>query len=77
MSALVTEGVLITTPAVGSIVAEPRAGGRRERDELLGTEVERLVVEARKLGLEQGDVQAAVTEHWEEFDSAGRLHSQK
>jgi GntR family transcriptional regulator len=77
MAALVTEGVLITTPAVGSIVAEPRAGGRRERDELLGTEVERLVVEARKLGLEQGDVQAAVTEHWEEFDAAGRLHSHK
>jgi GntR family transcriptional regulator len=64
VAALVTEGVLVTTPAVGSVVAERSAGGRREKTELLGAEVEWLVVEAKKLGLELADVQAAVAAHW-------------
>lgn len=64
VAALVSEGVLVTTPAVGSIVAEREAGGRKERAELLGAELERLVVEAKKLGLELDDVQAALAAHW-------------
>ena len=64
VAALVAEGVLVTTPAVGSVVAPREPGGRRERTELLGGELERLVVEAKKLGLELEDVQAAVAAHW-------------
>lgn len=64
IAALVTEGVLVTTPAVGSIVAAREPGGRKERTELLGPEVEWLVVEAKKLGLGLEDVQAAVAAHW-------------
>ncbi|HXB02097.1 MAG TPA: GntR family transcriptional regulator [Opitutaceae bacterium] len=64
VAALVTEGVLITTPAVGSIVAEPVAGGRRERAELLGADLERVVVEARNLGLLLEEVQAGLAAHW-------------
>lgn len=67
VAALVSEGVLVTTPAVGSIVADRASGGRRERAELLGAEVERLVVEAKKLGLELSDVQAAVAAHWKKL----------
>ncbi len=67
VAALVAEGVLVTTPAVGSVVAEREAGGRKERAELLGAEVERLVVEARKLGLALDDVQAAVGAHWKKL----------
>ena len=43
VAALVAEGVLVTTPAVGSIVAERAAGDRRERAELLGAELERVI----------------------------------
>ena len=64
VAALVHEGVLVTTPAVGSIVAEPAAGSRQERAALLGAEVERLVVEARQLGLDLDAVQRAVADHW-------------
>ena len=64
VAALVSEGVLVTTPAVGSVVAERLPGARKERTELLGAEVEWLVVEAKKLGLELGEVQAAVAAHW-------------
>jgi GntR family transcriptional regulator len=67
VAALVAEGVLVTTPAVGSIVAEREAGGRKERAELLGADLEKLVVEARKLGLELDDVQAALAAHWKKL----------
>jgi GntR family transcriptional regulator len=67
VAALVAEGVLVTTPAVGSIVAERELGGRKERAELLGAELERLVVEAKKLGLEVADVQAALAAHWKKL----------
>jgi GntR family transcriptional regulator len=67
VAALVAEGVLVTTPAVGSVVAAPEAGGRRERAELLGGELERLVVEAKKLGLALDEVQAGVAAHWKKL----------
>ena len=61
---LVAEGVLVTTPGVGSIVAERAGADRREKAALLGAELERLVVEARKLGLSLDDVQAGIEAHW-------------
>lgn len=64
IAALVSEGVLVTTPAVGSVVAQREPGGRKERAELLGAEVEWLVVEAKRLGLEFEDVTAALAAHW-------------
>lgn len=64
ITTLVTQGVLVTTPAVGSIVAEPSMGGKSDRAELLGSDLERLVVEARKLGLEYDDLQKALLAHW-------------
>lgn len=64
IAALVSEGVLVTTPAVGSVVAQREPGGRKERAELLGAEVEWLVVEAKRLGLELEDVTAALAAHW-------------
>lgn len=67
VAALVAEGVLVTTPAVGSVVAAREDGGRAEKAELLGAEVERLVVEAKKLGLDQDAVLEAVAAHWEKL----------
>lgn len=64
VAALVAEGVLVTTPAVGSVVAARELGGRKERTELLGADVERLVVEAKKLGVGLEEVQGAVATHW-------------
>ena len=64
ITALVAEGVLVTTPAVGSVVAEMTLGARADRAELLGGELERVVVEARKLGLEFDEVQKRLLAHW-------------
>jgi GntR family transcriptional regulator len=70
VAALVAEGVLVTTPAVGSVVAERAPGGRAERAELLGAELEWLVVEAKKLGLTLEEVQRGVAVHWKKLGGA-------
>ena len=67
VAALVAEGVLVTTPAIGSIVAERAMGGRQEKSDLLGAELERLVVEAKKLGLTLAEVQAGLGAHWKKL----------
>ncbi len=72
VAALVNEGVLVTTPAVGSVVAAPEAGGRREKAELLGGDLEHLVVEAKKLGLSLEDVQSALAAHWRRLGGKDR-----
>jgi DNA-binding transcriptional regulator YhcF (GntR family) len=77
VSALVAEGVLITTPAKGSVVAEPEYRGRKESVELLGEEFERLMVEARKLGLDEDDVHAAVSAHWRKLDGVAKQYSHR
>lgn len=67
VAALVAQGVLVTTPAVGSVVAEHAAGDRAERAELLGGDLERVVVEAKKLGLTLDEVQAGLIVHWKKL----------
>ena len=67
VAALEPEGVLVTTPAVGSVVAEQAAGDRAERAELLGAELERVVVEAKKLGLTLDEVSAGLAAHWKKL----------
>ena len=64
IAALVADGVLITTPAVGSIVAGPAAGGAKERAGLLGSDLERVVVDAKKLGLSLDEVQSGLAAQW-------------
>ena len=61
---LVTEGVLVTTPAVGSVVAERSLGDKKDRAALLGSELEKLVVEAKNLGLALDEVQSGIAAHW-------------
>jgi GntR family transcriptional regulator len=67
VAALVAEGVLVTTPAVGSVVAEHAAGDRAERAALLVDELERVVVEARKLGLTLDEVQTGLAVQWKKL----------
>ncbi len=67
VAALVGEGVLITTPAVGSVVAEHAAGDRQQRAELLGADLEQVVVEAKKMGLTLDEVQAGLAAHWKKL----------
>ncbi len=62
---LTAQGLLEVLPGIGTTVAERQSSTAAERKRLLGAEIERLVVEAKKLGLGLDSVLEAVTEHWE------------
>jgi GntR family transcriptional regulator len=63
---LTAQGLLEVLPGIGTVVAaSPSASTAPERARLLGGEVERLVVEAKKMGLALDDLLTAVGKHWE------------
>ena len=66
---LVSEGVIEVRPGLGTVVAEPSASTAAARGNLLKKELEQLVVEAKKLGLDLGQVTEAMTQHWRRLDS--------
>ncbi len=69
---LVNEGLLETRPGIGTVVAALPDSSRKERTELLGREVEELVVNAKRMGIELDEVLSAVTAHWQRLGgSAG------
>jgi len=65
---LLGEGMLEVLPGIGTVIASPPASTAAERGHLLRTELEQLVVQAKKLGLELDEVTCAVTDHWYRLD---------
>ena len=64
---LIQEGWLEARPGVGTTVAKPPVASAAERKRLLQQEVEQLVVEAKRVGLEVEDVMEAVQAQWEKL----------
>jgi len=61
---LVMTGLLETQPGIGTVVATLPEASKAERAQLLDREVERLVVEAKRLGVDLEDLSSAVAAHW-------------
>ncbi|HKF22181.1 MAG TPA: GntR family transcriptional regulator [Candidatus Angelobacter sp.] len=61
---LIQEGWLESRPGIGTVVAEPPSARAGERQRILQHEVEQLVVEAKRVGLELEEVQDAVESQW-------------
>jgi GntR family transcriptional regulator len=61
---LVNDGLLEVQPGLGTVVAERKSFNAAERSHLLKNELERLVVEAKRLGLTLGAVIDGVEKHW-------------
>ena len=74
---LVSEGMIEVQPGVGTVVARPSSSTAAERGNLLNKELEQLVVEAKKLGLELGDVTDAVRDHWTRLDGTNKAARRK
>ena len=72
MLRLIAEGWLETRPGVGAFVASPPEARAGERTKLLDQDVEKLAVEARRVGLGLDEVVAALTRRWNEIDEGGR-----
>jgi len=68
---LANEGLLEVRPGLGTVVAALPPSTAGERSRLLRTELEQLVVEAKRLGLRLTDVANALAEHWERLDATG------
>jgi GntR family transcriptional regulator len=68
---LVRDGLLEVQPGVGTTVSTGRGATAEERRLLLSEEVEQLVVEAKRLGLEREDVLEAVASQWEDLFEEG------
>ena len=61
---LVRDGILEVLPGIGTVVAQARGSSPEERRLLLSDAVEHLVVEAKRLGLDEADVLNAVSTRW-------------
>ncbi|MFZ0591398.1 MAG: GntR family transcriptional regulator [Bryobacteraceae bacterium] len=68
VTSLVAEGVLEVHPGIGTVVAKRAASTAADRGNLLNKELEQLVVEAKKLGLNLDEVTAAFAQHWKRLD---------
>ncbi len=66
---LVNEGLLETRPGIGTVVAVLPDSTRKERTQLLGHEIEELVVEAKRLGIELEEMLASIATHWKRLSS--------
>jgi GntR family transcriptional regulator len=64
VAALTDEGVLAVQPGIGTVVMASTNGSSQDKTALLNDEVERLVVEADRLGLNEDQVIAALRKHW-------------
>jgi GntR family transcriptional regulator len=64
---LTNEGLLEVKPGIGTVVSELPRSTAAERSGLLGRELEQLVVEAKKLGMQLDDVMSALKDHWDEI----------
>jgi len=65
---LVAEGLLDVHPGLGTVVAKCPSSSAGERRDLLKKDLEPMVVEAKKLGLELDEVLDALAEHWVRLD---------
>jgi len=61
---LLTTGLLESQPGIGTVVASLPEPTKVERAQLLEDEIEHLVVEAKRLGIELDVVSAAMRSHW-------------
>lgn len=66
---LVNDGLLETQPGIGTVVARLPESSRQERTQLLGNEIEQLVVEARKLGIGLDEMTDSIKAHWKRLGS--------
>jgi GntR family transcriptional regulator len=65
---LIQERWLEVRPGIGTVVAEPPEARAGDRKRLLQQEVEQLVVEAKRVGVELGQVVQAIEAQWAKLE---------
>jgi len=62
---LIAEGLLEARPGIGTVVAVLPDSTRKARTHLLEHEIEELVVEAKRLGIELSEMLSSISAHWQ------------
>ncbi len=68
---LISEGLLETRPGIGTVVAVLPDSSKKERTQLLGHEIEELVVEAKRLGIGREEILTSIANHWDRLKDGG------
>ena len=66
-TSLIAQGLLEVKPGIGTIVGKPPRATARQKSDLLGDDLERLVVEAKKLRLDLNELKESLEEHWKKL----------
>jgi GntR family transcriptional regulator len=61
---LLHDGLLESRPGIGTVVAELPGSTAGQRTDLLGPQIEGLVVEAKRLSIDLDDMVSAISRHW-------------
>ncbi len=77
ISHLVADGLLEVRPGIGAIVAPARPATKAQRADLMGSQMEQLVVEARKLGIAFDDFLEAIAAHWKRLGGSVALETNR
>ena len=70
---LIQEGWLESRPGIGTVVAEPPEARAGERRRILQQEVEQLVVEAKRVGLELEEIKEAIEAQWTRLEKPAEV----
>jgi len=68
---LIRRGLLEVRPGIGTVVSEAPRAPASKRSALLKDDLERLVVEAKRLSLDLDSLLSAVEEHWKRLSADG------
>ncbi len=71
---LTRAGLLEVRPGVGTVVAAPRRSSAAEKRRLLRDDIERIVVEAKRLGVPRADLVSAIDARWTELSDEDDLN---
>ena len=73
---LITAGLIESRPGTGTVVAALPQSSAAQRTELLGAQIEQIVVEAKRLGISLDDVEDSLAQLWKKLggdpDRGGR-----
>ncbi|HPS54930.1 MAG TPA: GntR family transcriptional regulator [Sedimentisphaerales bacterium] len=61
---LARERIIEIKPGIGSLVSELNTATKSQRDQILNNEVEKLVVESKRLSIKREDVIDAINRNW-------------
>jgi GntR family transcriptional regulator len=74
---LINAGLLAMHPGIGTVVATPPDATPEERTRLLGRQIEELVVEARRLGVDQDELLRSIAKQFELLTPNTRGHARR